>query len=155
MKKTLIVLAVSCILFACTKPRMTPSMPGRFSITGKWKIEAVNTYAYDSAGLRDSARYPIAGGYQFTFQFDADNSWTESIASSSYDSVLVASNGSYTITSDTTFTLIYPNASPARMNELCNILALNDTLFIFTKQVATVFNGTDSGYTRYVFTLAK
>ena len=91
--------------------------------------------------------------YPLYFQFNDDYSWSESLVVR-LDTNVVA-KGIYSYTSNNTFNLIYPDASPARKKEPCNIISLTNTSFIFSKQLPTVFNGTDPGYIKYVFRLTK
>lgn len=152
----LFVLAV--LVVGCHKPPVTTN-PSPTSIVGRWNIDTVTTFFYDSTGLRGSeVGFPVPllpDLYRSTFQFKADGSWTDSLTSTTQGYLLEASKGVYTITSDTSFTLFYPDATPARMNEPCHIVSLTNNAFIFTKQIASVFNGTDPGYTKYVFKLSR
>ena len=129
---------------------------GCLSIAGKWNVNSVNIYFYNAAGLLDSSEigYPIADlEYPLYFQFNEDYSWSESLVER-LDTSIVA-NGTYNYTSNDTFNLIYPNASPTRKDEPCNIISLTNTSFIFSKRLPTIFNGTYPGYIKYVFRLTK
>lgn len=158
MKKTIIGFALSAVLLAaCHKNQVTPATAtGQPSIVGNWNVDAITSYSYDAAGLRDSSFYIYPGlpnNDYYSFRFNADNSWVELFSSSSQGPLHTAASGDYTITSDSSFTLLYPGAITNSMNEPCTILTLTNNLFIFSKQRATVFNGTDPGYIKYVFRL--
>jgi hypothetical protein len=158
MKKAFIGLVLSSIsLIACKKYH--PLMPqGQPSISGTWMVNSVTTYYYDAAGLRGSNTYNYSGGPgnpRYNFDFNTDQSWDESYSASSQDPLHLIASGTYAVTSDSSFTLVYPNASPATTNEPCKILSLENNLFVFSKQLTTVFNGTDPGYIQYVFHLSK
>jgi hypothetical protein len=160
MKKTIICLVLAVIVFAaCRKNQINPTMPtGQPSVIGNWNVETITTYMYDASGLRDSTIYTypaMSGNDHYSFRFNTDDSWVESFSSSSQDPLHIAANGTYTITSDSSFTLLYPAATITRMSEPCKIVSLTNDLFIFSKQLATVFNGTDPGYIKYVFRLTK
>jgi hypothetical protein len=119
-------------------------------------VDTVNIYFYNSAGLFDSSLmgYPIAGlNYPLYFQFNDDSSWSESLVAGS-DTSIVA-EGTYSYTSGNAFTLVYPFASPARKDEPCDIISLTNSSFVFSKKRSTVFNGTDSGYIKYLFRLKR
>jgi hypothetical protein len=158
MKKifTGIVLSV-LFLIACNKnggDRVVP--PGQLSIAGKWNVDSVNVFFFDATGSLDSSEigYPIADlKYPLYFQFNGDQSWSESLAAG-LDTTVVA-EGIYNYASNNTFTLIYPDANPARKVEPCKIISLSNSSFIFSKQVSTIFNGTEPGYIKYVFRLTK
>jgi len=158
VKKTIIgILLPVIILIACKKnggDRVVP--PGQLSIAGKWNVDSVNVFFYDAAGSLDSSEigYPIADlKYALYFQFNGDQSWSESLAAGS-DTTVVA-EGTYSYTSNNTFDLTYPNANPARKIEPCKIISLTNGSFIFSKQLPTVFNGTQPGYIKYLFRLTK
>jgi hypothetical protein len=160
MKKTILGFVLPVILLiACRKNQINPMQPrDQPSIVGKWNVEAITTYVYDAAGLRDSSLYTypaLPSNDYYSFRFNADHSWVDSFSSSSQDPLHIAANGTYMITSDSSFTLSYPGAITNKMNESCKILSLTNALFIFSKQLPTVFNGTDSGYLKYVFRLTK
>ncbi|GAA4087225.1 hypothetical protein [Mucilaginibacter panaciglaebae] len=127
------------------------------SIAGKWYIDTVTTLFYDATGLRNSGNhaYPYFGDYYFLF--NTDSSWVESLSSvpDSLRNEGMVSEGTYWLTSDSTFTLIYPKASPGRINEACQILYFSNKLFIFSKQLPTIYNGVDTGHIKYVFRLYK
>ena len=158
MKKTAIGLILSVmILVACSKNKDNRIISrGQLSIAGKWTVDTVSLSFYNSSGLFDSSiiGYPIAGiNDPLYFQFNEDSSWFESLVAGS-DTTIVT-EGTYSYTSSNAFTLMYPNASPTRKNEPCSIISLTGTSFVFSKQRATVFNGTDPGSIKYVFRLRK
>jgi hypothetical protein len=158
MKKTFIGLVLPVIfLVACSKNEGDHAVPpGHPSIAGKWNVDSVNIDFYNAAGLLDSSEigYPVADLKDpLYFQFNNDYSWSESLILRS-DTDVVA-KGIYNYTSNNTFNLTYPDASPARKEEPCNIISLTNTSFIFSKRRITVFNGTDPGYVKYVFRLTK
>jgi hypothetical protein len=144
-------------LAACDKHQGNPLLPGgnppagQAKIVGKWNILSVTTYFYDSAGLRNNGVHVYPGQPFYYFQFNSDTSWVESLVPDTLSDLGIT--GTYTITSDSTFTLLNPKASPPATP--CTILSLADTLFVFSHQHPTAFNGTDSGYIKYVFQLKK
>ena len=140
-------------LSACNKHQSNPSNPpgGQPGIVGKWNIISVTTYFYDSAGLRNPGGNVYPGQPYYYFQFNTDKSWVESIVPDTLSDLGIT--GTYALTSDSTFNLVNPLAiQPVTP---CKILSLTDTLFVFSHQHATAFNGTDSGYIKYVFQLKK
>ncbi|MDP4217096.1 MAG: hypothetical protein Q8927_12920 [Bacteroidota bacterium] len=146
-----LLLAIS--LAACTRhasPAPNP-FPGKPSIVGKWTIINVTTYAYDSAGLRNNGVQIYPGQPYYFYQFNADKTWLESLVPDSLSDLGIT--GTYEVTSDSSFTLTNPKAITPAMP--CSILYLSDTTFSFSHQHATAFNGTDSGYIKYVFKLRK
>jgi hypothetical protein len=160
MKTTVIGLILPAIfLAACNKNKDNGAMsPGHLSITGKWNVDSVTTYFYNAAGQLDSSEiaYPIATPqtyYPLYFKFNADYSWSEALIVR-VDTAIV-SKGTYSYTSDSTFDLMYPDATPARKDQPCKIVSLTNSLFSFSELYPTVFNGTDSGYIKHVFKLLK
>ncbi len=160
MKKALIGLTLPFIfLAACKKNNDNGAMsPGGVSITGKWNVDSVFTYFYNSAGSLDSSQisYPISIPgiyYPVYFKFNNDYSWSEAVIVR-VDTTIV-SKGTYSYTSDSTFDLKYPGATPAMKDQPCRIISLTNSLFSFSELYPTVFNGTDSGYIKNVFKLLK
>ena len=161
MKNIIISLIFPAIfLVACSKDNgYHPVPPEELSFTGRWNIDTVNVFFYNAAGMLDSseigypAGFPPGVYYPFLIQFNDDHTWSESVVVR-VDTNVVA-KGTYSYTSGSTFDLMYPDATPAKKDELCNILSLNMTSFIFSKQLPTVFNGTDSGSIKYVYKLKK
>ena len=146
------------ILSACHKNQVTPVIqPGPPSMVGKWNVDTVVTYFYDNNGLRGSeVAYPaIPNIFTLKYRFDPNNMWNESGSLSPHDSTYILGSGVYAITSDSTFILMYSNATPNASNEDCKVISLSSQLFVFSKQRPTVFNGIDSGYIKYVFRLSK
>ncbi|HWC54450.1 MAG TPA: hypothetical protein VG676_12770 [Chitinophagaceae bacterium] len=159
MKKTIIGLILPVIfLAACHNDHNNvPIPPGQLSIVGKWNVDSVTTYFYDSSGLLQMGVHVYPAGapdYPYHFQFNNDHSFVESLHLST-DSDYTAAAGTYTFASDSAFTLIYPTASAGRDVEPCSIISLTGTSFVFSKKLATVFNGTDPGYIKYVYQLTK
>jgi len=158
MKKAFIGFVLPVILLtACHKNQDYPPAPNQISIVGKWNVDTLTTYFYDSTGLFEKGVHAYPAGapdYPYRFQFNDDLSWVESIHFP-IDPDYIAAIGNYTITSDSTFTLIYTTAVPASEIEPCKILSLTDTSFVFSKELATFFNGMDPGYIKYVFQLTK
>ena len=158
MKKVAISLFVSALLLvACHKDHSNATVPAKTSMVGKWNIDSVTTYFYDSTGLREKGVhvYPVgAPDYPYRFQFNSDYSFSEEMHLTSAPDYII-NNGNYSLTSDSSFTLIYPNAVAGKEVEPCKILSLTNTSFAFSKQLATVFNGTDPGYIKYVYKLTR
>ena len=161
MKTIIIGLVLPLIfLFACSKRGGYHAVPPeQLSIAGKWNIDSVDLYFYNKAGMLDSSENGYPGplppglNYPFYFQFNDDHSWLEALVVRT--DTTIAAKGTYSYTSSTTFDLMYPDATPSKKDESCNILSLTNTLFIFSKQLPTVFNGTDSGSIKYVYKLMK
>jgi len=158
MKKTAVGLILSVILLAaCSKNRDNRIVfPGHQSIAGKWNVDTVAIYLYNAAGLFDSSEigYPVTGlNDPLYFEFNEDSSWSESLVSGTDTNVVT--EGTYSYTSASSFTLIYPTATPTRKSEPCTIISLTTSSFIFSKQRATVFNGTDPGNIKYLFRLRR
>ena len=158
MKKTAIGIILPVIfLMACNKNGNDPAVPPtQGSIAGKWNVDSVHVYFYNASGQLDSSEigYPVEDlQYPLYFQFNVDHTWLEALVANA-DTTTVA-KGTYTDASDNTFNLKYPDASPARQDELCNVISLTNTSFIFSKQLPTVFNGRDPGSIKYVFRLTK
>jgi hypothetical protein len=159
MKKSFVVFALSALLLgACNKDRLNQeSGSDQTTIVGKWNVDTLTTYFYDSSGLRDLGVHIYPAGapdFPYRFQFNDDDTWTES-SHFPTDPDYIAANGTYTITSDSTFTLMYVTAVSSREIEPCKILSLTSTSLVFSKQLTTVFDGTDPGYIKYVFKLTK
>ncbi len=159
MKKTIFGFALSAILLsACKKDQHNPVMgPGQYSIIGEWNVDSVTTYFYDSTDLREMGVHVYPAGapdYPYRFRFNMDNSWTESLHLPA-DSDYVAANGTYNFTSDSSFTLTYVSAVAGKETEPCKIITLTGSSFVFSKQLSTVFNGTDPGYIKYVYQLTR
>ena len=156
MKRIVIgVILPAIILVACSKNKDNRVIsPGHPSITGTWNVDSVTVYFYNAAGLFDSSvvGYPVAGlNEPLYFQFNEDSSWSESLVD--HSDTIVVTEGIYSYTSASRFTLVYPNATPSRKNEPCDIISLTSSLFVFSKQRPTVFNGTEPGSMKYVFRL--
>ena len=142
-------------LAACNKPA-SPHMPmptpsGHATIVGRWTIDTVTTYFYDSTGYRGGNIYP--GQPYYYFQFNSDSSWVESL-----DPNVLADQGItgiYSFSSDSVFTLINPLATMPSERTPCKIVSLTAHSFMFYKLKPTAFNGTDSGYIEYWFKLRK
>jgi hypothetical protein len=92
--------------------------------------------------------------YPYHLEINDDYSWVESLHIAA-DSNYIAATGTYIITSDSTFTLMYVAAVSGKEIEPCEILSLTSTSFVFSKQLTTVFNGTDAGYIKYVYKLNR
>lgn len=154
MKKTAALFIASCILVAaCHKYDHGPALPARGAMAGSWRIDSVTTYFYDSTGINSIGvqGYGHFPGYIFTF--NPDSSWVETMQDSTLTQGI--SNGTYTITSDSTFTLLIPNATPSTAVEPCKIVSLTGTLFIFSTLKRRLVNGTASEYIKYVFRLLR
>jgi len=153
MKKThTCFILLTLTLAACNKHQGDQnSQTGQSNIVGKWNIESVTTYAYDSAGLRNNGVQVYTGQPFYYFQFNADKSWVESLVPDSTANLGIT--GTYVLTSDSTFDLVNPKATPPATP--CKILTLTSSRFAFSHQHLTAFNGTDSGYIKYVFQLKK
>ena len=158
MKNTVIGFVISTVLLAaCQKYQTGPGNDGQPSMVGKWNVDNVTTYFYDSTGLREMGVHVYPAGapdYPYHLEINSGYSWIESLHMPA-DSDYIAATGTYTITSDSTFTLKYVTAVPGREIEPCKILSLTSTSFVFSKQLTTVFNGTEPGYIKYVYKLTR
>ena len=158
MKKgTLLLIVEAVVLIACHKNQLNPVTRLSQPIVGKWNVDTLTTYFYDSGRLlqMDVHVYPVgAPDYPYRFQFNNDLSWTESFHSPG-DPDYVAANGTYSFNSDTTFILMYVAAAAGKQVEPCKIISVTDTSFVFSKELRTFFNGTDPGYIKYVFQLTR
>jgi hypothetical protein len=157
MKKIVVFALIAILLVECKKvhPNNSPNSV-QASIFGNWELNKVTNYFYDAAGLRDSnaLAFPIPpNNDRYGYQFNSDNTWEQLFLSN--NPAVVSASGTFVTTSDSSFTLLYPAASPSRMNEPCKIILLTNSQFIFSKQLQTVFNGTDSGYIKRIFTLSR
>jgi hypothetical protein len=150
---------VTVLLLACHKHEN--NMVGQaesHSMVGNWNVDTLSAYFYDAAGFRGSeTAFPIPGLdiYRYNYQFNADRSWVDSISSKLQGYLLAVSKGTYDLTSDSSFNLFYQDTLITPRMQPCHIVSLTSHLFIFSLQRAAVFNGRDSGYTKYVFRLSK
>lgn len=158
MKKMIISLCLSVVLFvACHKGHTNTPTSMQPSFIGKWNIDTVTTYFYDSTGLRQKGVHVYPAGapdYPYRFQFNTDSSFIETMHLPSNPEYIVTS-GTYSFTSDSSFTLTYPSAVAGKEVEPCKIILVSNTSFVFSKQLATIFNGTEPGYIKYVYQLSR
>jgi hypothetical protein len=119
------------------------------SIMGQWTISSVTTYAIDSSGILPNGIRAYPGQPGSFFQFNAQGGWLESQAPDTPTYVTI--RGTFTIISDSTFTLTDSMGN----SELCTLDSLTATLFDFSHQRNTLFNGTDPGVIKYVFRLTR
>lgn len=121
-------------------------------MVGNWHIDSVNTFFYYTDGsFRGSGVY--VGQQDYYFHFQADHSWEESFTPDVPSNLTL--NGSYTLTSDSTFTLKTPGAIDKDSALPCKILSLSQSSFVFSKRRTTVYDGTLPGYMDYVFHMKK
>ena len=156
MKKSSICFVLTLIwLIACNKPPVTPPATpppsGHATVVGKWTIDTVTTYFYDTAGYKGENIYP--GKPYYYFQFNADSSWVETLDPNAIPDQGI--NGTYTFSSDSAFTLINPVAAAPSVRTACKLVSLSNSSFVFYKIKPTSFNGNDSGYIQYWFKLSK
>lgn len=130
-------------------PPANPSDPGKYSVVGTWKTDSVISYFYDASGFRDREVYP--GPQWLYFHFNADNTWVQTYTADPAPPLV--SGGTYTRTSDTTFTLV--SIGGIDSTAFCKILSLSDHVFVFSRQDSTLFDGQTPGYVRRVFGLSK
>ena len=157
MKKTAIGFILPIIFLIACKKNGNPAVPqAQGSIVGTWQVDSVHVYFYNASGVLDSSEigYPVKDlQYPLFFQFNDDHTWSEGLLANA-DTTIVA-KGTYSDISNNMFNLMYPDASPVKQNEPCNIISLTNTSFIFSKQLPAVFNGRDPGSVKYVFRLTK
>jgi hypothetical protein len=142
-------------LLACNRrmntpmPPANPPAPGKYSVVGTWKIDSVISYFYDASGFRDRQVYP--GPQWLYFHFNSDNTWVQTFTADPAPPLV--SDGTYTRTSDSAFTMV--TTGGINPNAPCKILSLSDHVFVFSRQDSTVFDGVTPGYERRVFGLSK
>ncbi len=152
MKKLLIIILSAAMVTACKKTQTNTAPPVKTNkMAGKWTIASVTVIPRDSTGkaINNGTVYPEPSYYYF--QFNNDNSWVQNLAPDPNSGI--GESGTYMLHADTSFTLINVNlpASP----EQCKIATLNDSVFVFSHQKATLFNGVTPGYLEYLFDLKK
>lgn len=149
IKKIFYLLAL-CVLFAaCKKGKIAPGQTLKDKISGKWNIITVTTIIRDS--VTDSLfvrTYTQPQGYYF--KFNADGTWLENLDPGESNDLSIS--GSYTVTSDSTFTLYNPVNSG---NTPCKVSGLTSSQFTFTHRRNTVINGYDPGSIKYIFMLSR
>jgi hypothetical protein len=70
------------LLAACHKYQTSPGNHAQPSIVGKWNVDTVTTYFYDSAGLREMGVHVYPAGapdYPYHLEINNDYSWVESL----------------------------------------------------------------------------
>ncbi len=153
MKNLLVITILFTTIFvACKKTQTNTAPPVKSNkMAGKWTIVSVTVIPRDSTGkaINNGTVYPEPSYYYF--QFNADNSWVQNLAPDPNSGI--GESGTYVLHADTSFTLTNVNlpASP----EQCKIVTLNDSVFVFSHQKATLFNGVTPGYLEYLFDLKK
>ena len=149
--KRLSFLILAVVLFAaCKKNQTHQPAPSASKIAGKWTINSVTVNALDSAGKYIPFRshvYPEPASYYF--QFNNDGTWTEHLAADSIPDF--GESGNYVLNSDTGFTLLKSGG----ISTPCKISSISSSLFIFTHQRSTKFDGTIPGFLEYVFKLTR
>lgn len=149
--KRLSFLILSTVLFAaCKKTRIESPSPSKNNFAGKWNIVSVTTMLLDSTGktLQGGNTYPNpAGNY---FQFNNDGTWSEKLLGD--DIADIGENGTYTINSDTSFTLV--NSANGAI-EPCKVSSLSPSLFVFSHERGTAVNGVTPAIIEYIFKLTK
>ena len=150
MKKMFISILFGMSIAACRRDDPGMPSPQAKKIAGKWNIITVTVIPHDSTGkvMNDGTVYTEPSYYYF--QFNANFTWVENLAPNVNP---IGESGTYTLHADTAFTLVNKNV-PSQPEE-CKILSLTDTLFIFSHQRATLYNGITPGFLEYIFKLQK
>jgi hypothetical protein len=129
---------------------MSPPTGLQAKITGKWTINTVTLYYFDSTGaLFGPGKFvdTVPSGYYY--QFNSNSTWMEVLA----DSLSInGMGGTYTITGDSSFSLINPAVTGP---EDCRLDTLTSSLFVFHHQRGTHYNGVTPGYIRYQFHMTR
>ena len=130
---------------------MAPPPTGlQAEITGKWTIDHVTSFFFDSSGaLRPNGIQVYVAPPGYYYQFNSNHTWTEVLADTlSIDGM----SGTYSINGDSSFTLVNP-AAPTP--EPCKVDTLTASLFVFHHERATHYNGVTPGYIRYLFHMVR
>jgi len=144
---------LAVVLFAACKKGQTksPVLPNN-KIAGKWTIVSVTVNALDSTrNFIPSRSHVYTNPPNNYFKFNADGTWAEQLVPDSLSDLGLT--GNYVLNSDTTFTLLHsgPNSAPTA----CKISSLSPSLFVFSHERSTKFDGTIPGFLQYVFKLTK
>lgn len=155
MKHLLAIGLLSLSLTACHKNSggNPPKPPAglQAKMTGKWTINYVTLFYFDSTGApfgAGSAIYMAPPGY--SYQFNSDKTWTENFVPDSLSGI--GMGGTYATSGDSSFTLVNP-AAP--MPEPCKMDTLTANLFVFYHEAGTHYNGVTPGYIRYRFHMTR
>lgn len=157
MKQLLLFLGLSAVvLIACKKHQDNPPVRGvQATVVGQWKLDSVTTYFYNANGsLRPNGVNTYPGEPGWFMVFNTDKSWQEIV--NQVNQIIVPEadvEGTYTFTSDSTFTLSIPKATTTDFP--CKIFSLSQSAFVYSKRWVTTFNGTEPGYIDYVYHLTK
>ena len=144
-----------CVLLASACSRGSggnPMMPSGLQamMTGKWTINTVTLYYFDSTGAPFGAGKfidTVPSGYYY--QFNNNNTWTEILA----DSLSVNGiGGTWSTADDSSFTLMNPAAAEPVP---CHMDTLTAGIFVFYHERGTHFNGVTPGYIRYRFHMTR
>jgi hypothetical protein len=128
---------------------MNPPTGLQAKMSGKWTINTVNSLFFDSTNvLRGSNLYVCPPGY--SYQFNSNNTWTELLVPDTLSAN--GMGGTYTITGDSSFTLVNP-AAPAPVP--CRMDTLTASIFVFHHERGTHYNGVTPGYIRYLFHMTR
>ncbi|HEY4324724.1 MAG TPA: DUF5004 domain-containing protein [Mucilaginibacter sp.] len=152
--KRLSFLILLCLLFiACNKnqrgsPLPVPPMQATNKLSGKWTLDSVTTVFRDPTGKTIGKNTSSQPGW--SFQFNDDKTWGETLTANNLTGL--ASNGTYVINSDTTFTL---TTAAYSIVEPCKIFSISPSSLVFSHQRPTLFNGVTPGTEEYILTLTK
>jgi hypothetical protein len=137
---------------ACKKTKSELPVTSNNKIVGRWHIETVTVIPRDSTGaiMNPGTTYPEPSYYYFNF--NNDGTWVEVLSPAAEADL--GESGTYALHADTSFSLTNVNA-PALPPVECKVVSISDTLFVFTHQKATLYNGVTRGYLEYVFKLNK
>jgi hypothetical protein len=119
-------------------------------MTGKWTINTVTLYYFDSTGAPfGNGKFVDVVPSGYYYQFNSNSTWTEMLS----DSLSVnGMGGTYSISGDSSFTLVNP-AAPSP--EICGMDTLNASTFVFHHSRGTHYNGVTPGYVRYLFHMTR
>jgi hypothetical protein len=151
MKRLCYLILLFIFFIACKKNEsMQPVQPmqGTNKLSGTWMLDSVNTVFRDSTGKILGKNTYIQPGW--SFQFNNDKTWAETLSAN--NSTGLASNGTYVLNSDTSFTLM--NAAFG-ITEPCKIFSISSSLFVFSHTSSRLFNGVTPGTEEYILTLSK
>ena len=120
------------------------------NMTGKWIINTVTLFYFDSTGARyGSGKFVDSVPTGYYYQFNSNNTWMEVLADSLSINGL---GGTWSISNDSSFVLVNPAAPEP---EPCKMDTLTSGIFVFHHERGTHYNGVTPGYIRYLFHMTR